>query len=223
MTRQPKDPPAESFVARWSRRKQGVDEGDGLAPRSANDRSEAKQDLETLPDEEILSRLSLKDPDSLEPGDDFSAFMRAEVPTRLRNRALRRLWAGNPVLANLDGLVDYGEDFTDAARVLDNLKTAYEVGRGFLTPEEHEALKADRMESGEDDGGSEEAFEVEPETEIGEISDPDPAPSEKEPAILSEDPPNLDLRETDRVERAATEPRPAPIRRMRFTFDDDVN
>jgi hypothetical protein len=64
-------------------------------------------------------------------GDDFSAFMSKTVPDRLRRRALRRLWLANPALANLDGLLDYGEDFTDSATVIENMQTAYQVGKGM--------------------------------------------------------------------------------------------
>jgi hypothetical protein len=65
-------------------------------------------------------------------GDDFSAFMSKAVPERLRRRALRKLWHTNPVLANLDGLIDYGEDYTDAAVVVANMQTGYQVGKGML-------------------------------------------------------------------------------------------
>ena len=82
-------------------------------------------------DAEILAGLGLKDPDGMIAGDDFAAFLRAEVPQHLRQRALRRLWGSNPVLANLDGLVDYGLDYTDAATVAPGMMTAYQVGRGM--------------------------------------------------------------------------------------------
>ena len=58
--------------------------------------------------------------------------MARTVPVRLRNRALRKLWISNPVLANLDELIDYGDDYTNAAAVLENIQTAYQVGRGFV-------------------------------------------------------------------------------------------
>ncbi len=91
---------------------------------------EAKRDA--LSDEELLAELDLPDPETLKPGDDVSAFMAKAVPDRLRRRALRQLWRLNPILANVDGLVDYGEDFTDGALVVENLQTAYQVGRGML-------------------------------------------------------------------------------------------
>lgn len=46
-------------------------------------------------------------------------------------------------MANVDGLVDYGEDFTDAAMVVENLQTAYQVGKGMLAHVEAMAAKAE--------------------------------------------------------------------------------
>ncbi|MEH6727162.1 MAG: DUF3306 domain-containing protein, partial [Hyphomicrobiales bacterium] len=65
-------------------------------------------------------------------GDDFTAFMKTVVPARIRNRALRKLWLSNPALANVDMLVDYGDDFTDAATVIPGMTTAYQVGKGIV-------------------------------------------------------------------------------------------
>ena len=83
-------------------------------------------------DEKILEELGLQDPDTLQAGDDFSAFMAKAVPTRLRNRALRKLWLSNPALANLDALLDYGEDFTTNADAVEVIQTSYQVGKGLL-------------------------------------------------------------------------------------------
>lgn len=84
-------------------------------------------------DAEILADLGLPDPDSLVMGDDFSGFMARNVPDHLRRRALRKLWVSNPVLANLDGLLDHGEDYTDAATVIPGMQTAYQVGKGMMS------------------------------------------------------------------------------------------
>lgn len=118
----------------WSRRKAAV--------KAEEDREtaelEAKQDaanlaaLEEKSDQEILAELNLPDPETLGAEDDFTQFLSKAVPERLRRRALRKLWLVNPALANLDGLVDYGEDFTDASMVVENLQTAYQVGKGML-------------------------------------------------------------------------------------------
>lgn len=120
----------DNFLDRWSRlkRTESVPEIDSekLQENAEN------ETLESLSDDEILEKLELPDPDSLKEGDDFSAFMSSAVPEHLRRRALKTLWRSNPTLANLDGLLDYGEDYTDAAMVPEVLNTAYKVGRGFL-------------------------------------------------------------------------------------------
>lgn len=150
-----------SLFARWAERKRAVAEDDaaaleaeapieptGSAPLGLDEQTDHPTE-ET--DDELLERLGLPDPDSLEKGDDFSAFMGSAIPARIRNRALRKLWLTNPVLANLDELVDYGEDFTDAAMVIENLQTAYQVGRGFMTDEDYEDdIDDDVPEDGDD-------------------------------------------------------------------------
>jgi hypothetical protein len=119
----------------WSRRKQAVEaEADAeVADQIASEEQQTLEALEKQTDDEILEELGLQDPDGMEKGDDFSAFMSKAVPTRLRNRALRKLWLSDPALANLDTLVDYGEDFTDSAMAVENIQTAYQVGKGMLS------------------------------------------------------------------------------------------
>lgn len=148
--------PDDNFLGRWSRKK--------LEPEIevAAEAPESKAALEdTLTDEEILEQLELPDPDSLKEGDDFSAFMQAAVPDHLRRKALRKLWTSNPALANLDGLLDYGDDFTDAAMVPEVLNTAYKVGRGILK----EILEDDEPEDAPDTPDDELLAENLPEVE----------------------------------------------------------
>jgi hypothetical protein len=122
----------------WSRRRDAVRaeaeaEAAALASaRQAAELAEVEHRQAARSDDEILDELGLQDPDLMQMGDDFARFMDKAVPERLRQRALRRLWRSNPVLANLDGLVDYGDDFTDAAMVVPDMKTAYQVGRGMM-------------------------------------------------------------------------------------------
>lgn len=91
------------------------------------------------PEEEIDEK-DLPDIDSLDADSDFTPFLKKGVSEQLQRRALRKLWLSDPVLANVDGLLDYGEDFTDAAMVVADMKTAYTVGRGMVPPPEEEAL-----------------------------------------------------------------------------------
>ncbi|MFY0691027.1 MAG: DUF3306 domain-containing protein [Paracoccaceae bacterium] len=142
----------------WSRRRAAVEaeaEAEAAAVAARAEAEEARS-LEEKTDEELLAELDLPDPDTLEEGDDFSAFMSKAVPDRLRRRALRRLWTTNPVLANVDGLVDYGQDFTDSAMVVENLQTAYQVGKGMMRhvlEMERQAAEAAAEEAAEEAAG----------------------------------------------------------------------
>lgn len=80
----------------------------------------------------MLEKYGLPDPDTLELGADVTGFMRKEIPELLRRKALRALWKTNPVLAVLDGLNDYDEDYTDAAFAAKSVNTLYKVGQGMF-------------------------------------------------------------------------------------------
>ena len=133
----------------WSRRKDAV-----AQEATAEQLADEQIALAELSEAEILQELDLPDPDTLQPGDDFSVFMAKAVPEAIRRRALRTLWRSNPVLANVDMLVDYGEDFTDSAMVMANMQTAYQVGKGMLKHIEEMARQA--VEPDEDDTETEE-------------------------------------------------------------------
>lgn len=204
----------EDFASRWSRLKRDTRAPAVDAPESPATAGEAEDERS---DAEILSELGLPDPETLKPGDDVKAFMASAVPARIRNRVLRKLWVSNPVLANLDRLVDYDDDFTDAAMVPEVLNTAYKVGRGWLEAEDETAAPEAEERSGIDDAQSDaapaevpaEAGEdaVRPEANPEEPAD-GPAPAADEPA--------------EPVTRRAPEAaRGARLRRMRFRFADE--
>jgi len=121
------------FVSRWSRRKRATRDDGGPAatdePQAATREVTAAAEPETPSTETVAD---LPDVETLDENSDFSVFLREGVPDALRRQALRRLWRLNPVFANLDGLNDYDEDFTNAATVIKGLKTAYVAGRGFV-------------------------------------------------------------------------------------------
>lgn len=133
----------DDFLSRWSRRKRAV--ADEAAEAQVSEAPEAAAEPEPETDQEeaaLLAKLGLPVPESLGPGDDFSVFMKAGVPGFLRKRALRVLWKSNPVLANLDGLNDYDDDFTSPELTQKVLATAYKIGRGILSdPEDREILQ----------------------------------------------------------------------------------
>jgi hypothetical protein len=166
-------------------------------------------------DAEILAGLGLRDPETMGLGDDFAAFLRAEVPEHLRRRALRRLWRSNPLLANLDGLVDHGEDYTDAATVVPGMRTAYQVGRGFVT--EVLAL-ADRAANEATPEAAETAVETAAETPAGMAAEP-PAETLAEPRSEALAEPAPDPVPPFAAATSAPPPDPArPPRHMRFVF-----
>lgn len=74
--------------------------------------------------------------ESLGKDSDYGAFMQDGVPDWAQQRALNKLWQSDEIFANLDGLNDYDEDFTAAAIGGQIVRTAYRVGKGFLTDEE---------------------------------------------------------------------------------------
>ena len=97
----------------WSRRRAAV-AAESKAQALAQEQAVLDQEHAALcekSDEEILDALGLPDPDSLVQGDDFKAFLSKTVPAHLRKRALRTLWRSNPVLACVDGLNDYDDDY----------------------------------------------------------------------------------------------------------------
>lgn len=133
----------------WARRKAGVaaEAEAEQAAIEAHSLAQEHQALEEKSDADILQELDLPDPEAMKMGDDFSVFMAKAVPDRIRRKALRTLWRSNPVLANVDMLVDYGEDFTDKATVIDNMQTAYQIGKGMLKHVEEMARQAEEREN----------------------------------------------------------------------------
>lgn len=192
----------------WARRKAAVaaEAAAEQAALEAQALAEEHKALEEKTDKEILDDLALPDPDTMQMGDDFSAFMSKAVPDRIRRRALRALWRSNPVLANVDMLVDYGEDFTDKATVVENMQTAYQVGKGMLKHVQEMARQAEER----DNPPEQEELAEEAGALVAEAPD---EPSEEAPAFV-ETPADAD----DDREQVA-EAMPAP-RRMKFRTEE---
>ena len=185
----------------WARRRAGVaaeaegEEAQELADVAATEEAQ----LAARTDEESLAELDLPEPEALESPDQVRDFLNSAVPQRLKTRALRRLWRLNPVLANIDGLVDYGEDYTDAAMIIENMQTVYQVGKGMLTA---------FVEEEDEDTDAPEADAVEDIATAAEDQDPE----ETEPPVIVAATP-------DPLPEPDTAPVAMPQRRMRFAFD----
>lgn len=103
------------------------------------------------------AELDLPDIESLTPDSDFTVFMKDGVPPALRRLALRKLWASSPMFNVIDEMVEYGEDYTNAAMVVEGMKSAWEPGRGYAreeTPKEEPVSEAaEAAETAEGDAG----------------------------------------------------------------------
>ena len=165
----------------WSRRKDAVAQ-EAIAEQLVDEHIA----LAELSEAEILQELDLPDPDTLQSGDDFSVFMAKAVPEAIRRRALRTLWRSNPVLANVDMLVDYGEDFTDNAMVMANMQTAYQVGKGMLKHIEEMARQA--VEPDEDDTETEEETDEVMMAAVEPVEEPNAIPAVAEEVEIAQRP-----------------------------------
>lgn len=189
-------------MSAWADRKAAVQaEADALASAEhdaviADQHAALAEKTET----EVLAELDLPDPDKMQSGDDFSVFMKEVVPSALRNRALRTLWRSDPVLANVDMLVDYGEDFTGKSDPLRVIKTIYRVGKGMLPDKEEIDEDAADKDAVDQDAKGDEALEPD---EIEEIED-----RARELSVTAP----IELPEPEVADALA------PRRRMRFDF-----
>ncbi len=143
----------ETFLKRWSRRK-NLDEVDqenvtslelepALDESAQNEQNEIDIEISSAENEAEEKEMALNreaaeaiDLEALSYDSDFQPFMKKGVPEVLKNLAMRKLWTSNPLLANVDGLNDYDENFADPA--LNYFKSNWKVGRGFLTDEDDE-------------------------------------------------------------------------------------
>lgn len=122
----------ESFLARWSRRKRADAEARAAEERPADSRSAPPADTPEMPtDAGPPSPPDLPPVETLDRNSDYTVFLRAGVPDAVRREALRKLWTSDPVLANLDGLLEYGEDFRASFVDPGVVKTLYRVGEGM--------------------------------------------------------------------------------------------
>ena len=169
----------ETFLSRWARRKA---EPETPEPELQPPPAEAEEKGELTEAEQQALIESLPDIESLDEKSDFSAFMQKGVPEVLQRRALRKLWRLNPVFAHLDGLNDYDDDFTDAAMVVEGMKTLFQVGKGM----------AEKVPEGEEEEGDPEAqAQAEQPDPPGE--DPERSVAEQQAEEIAEQPESSDL------------------------------
>jgi putative acetyltransferase len=138
----------EPFLKRWSRRKvearetpgevqrarEGAVADEGVPPDLSQPAGGRPQDKRELTEADFAD----VDFDALDAKSDYARFLAKGVPEAIKQKALRKLWASDPVFSQIDPFQEYAGDFTDAAVAVPagTLKTAYRVGKGFLSDEE---------------------------------------------------------------------------------------
>lgn len=102
---------AESFLARWSRRKDEARHEAAAMPEVPSPPEQTTNDrpLESPP--RLLTDVDMPPIDSLRYEDDWSGFLSPGVSEGLRGEALRRLFS-SPELNVTDGLDSYSGDYT---------------------------------------------------------------------------------------------------------------
>ncbi len=122
------------FLSRWSERKRAAQAEEASAQQEADERASTpapeKQELDAN-----RAAAEAIDVETLTNTSDYTPFFRPGVPVSLKNTALRKLWRSHPVFYVNDGLTDYNADYRFPAKA-DVVKTAWKIGRGFLTDED---------------------------------------------------------------------------------------
>ena len=178
------------FLSRWSTRKNQIAKGEDVpdevpAPEIAGDAVVEDEEDAKLSDAELLEKYDLPDPEGVTEESGLEQFLNGKgLPGSVRQMALRRLWRLNPLFGIVDDMVEYGEDYTDAATVVEGMKTAYTVGKGYkkdvVEPEEAEALDDDvEVKEGDADAEAKDAEAKDAEVKEG---DGEPIEGEKEHA-----------------------------------------
>ncbi|MFP3920205.1 MAG: DUF3306 domain-containing protein [Dichotomicrobium sp.] len=181
----------KDFLARWSRRKQAAREGIAEeAPETASVPAETTEEPCAPENESQAANEAAYDDvdfDALDYSSDYTRFMGKDVPEMVQRRALRALWRSDPILANIDGLNDYDDDFTDAATVIKNFVSSYKAGQGYRTDEE---IAAERGEEEPEPASAElaEDHEEPAPAEAGEETPDDADPSAERRTANTEDP-----------------------------------
>lgn len=177
----------EQFLDRWSRRKtatrlEAKEQPAVVAAEPAMDSPPLAESPDSPPE---IDPETLPDIDSMDETSDFSVFMQNGVPEALRNRALRKLWQTDPIFNVVDGLVEYGEDYTNIAAIAETIQSVYKVGKGMVD-------EADDDDEG-DDAADEAVEDVSGESDL--IATQDNAALEERPVAHAD--PDI----TDQTER----------------------
>ena len=134
----------DNFLQRWSRLKAERRKATPAPPPAEEPAPQPPAAVEQKPPDEKAAP-ELPPIEELTADSDYSAFLRPGVPEETKLAALRKLWTSDPTLAAPDPLDLHNFDYSFPA-VPDVVKTAYQVGKGFIdaieeAAEEKEGVK----------------------------------------------------------------------------------
>jgi hypothetical protein len=170
----------EGFVSRWSQLKQRAREEDSSRVVEPEPQpalpvpAEPSAETAKAPDEDQGKKpfdlAELPSIESLTKDSDYAPFMRAEVPEDLRQKALRKLWASDPVLSAPEVLDMHNLDYNNVPTFPEGIKTLYRVGQGML-----DSLEAEEAEK------KAAAAKSRPEAQIAAEASPESEPEDAAP------------------------------------------
>ena len=218
----PVEDETEGRLSRWSKRKLAVAEETRAEEIAVVEDAElSEREAELIANKEAAEAVDLE---ALTDESDFSLFLKEGVPDLIKRKALATLWRTNPVFANVDGLVDYDDDFGSPSLNLKTFKSAYQAGRGYLehverlakleTEESAKAVAAaedkegeeidDAIETSAEESDSLDADELTPEADE-EAAPIDESVAQAEPVELAEieEAPRVSLRKRLELESEA--------------------
>ena len=118
-----------SFLTRWSKRKSKSNEVSSKSEQNEKNtldvKDELKEEENKLSNDELAEKYEVTNPEKIDNPLDLKKILKENLPDRLKQVALRKLWKLVPAYGEISELVEYGEDFTDAATVIENLQTSY--------------------------------------------------------------------------------------------------
>ncbi len=125
-----------SFLRRWSKRKTDSNKVASRSEQIEKNAIDVKDELieeeKKLSNDELAEKYEVTNPQKIDNPLELRNILKDNLPDRLKQLALRKLWKLVPAYGEISELVEYGEDFTDAATVIDNLQTSYIVGKGYI-------------------------------------------------------------------------------------------
>ena len=215
------------------RRKEQVARGEAVPEMPdeelpATDLAESDEDSQ-LTDDELLAKYELEDPETIEDEAKLDAFLEGKFPDRIRQMALRRMWRLNPMFRFADEMVEYGENYTDAATVIDGMTTAYQVGKGYLQ-KAFDAVDETPSDEAPETQNVKPASEPDDEPEVDEEPTEEDAPAKEEKASAADKEPGQPVEqnqepfsETVKVDELIIDEAERPARAQRMIFRQGDN